>query len=124
MADTGGNHATDVRSEAVTNHERGQQIVMRIEQPKESPWKQPAVYIAILALIVALGGEWRRWTALDDSIASIRRQERSFHNEVNVWEIDGFNREKDVEEILKSHYGIDVQKLFGKRKPPPVPPED
>lgn len=66
MSEPGGNHATDVRSESVSNAEHGQQIVLKLEQPKESPWKQPAVYIAILALIISLGGEWRRWVALDD----------------------------------------------------------
>lgn len=48
-------------------HDNAQPVIItKIEMPKESPWKQPAVYIAILALIVSLGGEWRRWVALDD----------------------------------------------------------
>lgn len=29
------------------------QTIVKIEQPKESPWKQPAVYFAILAALIA-----------------------------------------------------------------------
>lgn len=29
------------------------QVVLKVEQPKESPWKQPAIYVAVLAFLVA-----------------------------------------------------------------------
>lgn len=41
-------------------------VKIDLHLPKDSFWKQPAIYVSILALIIALGGEWRRWVALDD----------------------------------------------------------
>lgn len=93
------------------------QVVLKVEQPKESPWKQPAVYVAILALIISIGGEWRRWVALDD----IRGKQHDYYEEINVWETDNFNREKDVDAYLRANVGVDSVKLFGKLKPPPIP---
>lgn len=102
----------------------GPVVILKNEYPRGSAWKEPAVYIAILALIVSVGGEVVRWTNTDDHIKSVKAQERSYLNEINVWEIDTFNRDKDIEEYLKEHYALYVSAKFGKRKMPPVPPED
>lgn len=103
----------------VTAEAGAHQTVIRIEQPKESPWKHPAVYIAILALVISIGGEWRRWIALDD----IRDKQHDYYEEINVWETDNFNREKDIDSYLRANIGVDAVQLFGKPKPPPVPKE-
>jgi hypothetical protein len=93
------------------------QILNRIEQKPESPWRQPAIYVAALALIVVLGGEWRRWVALDE----LRDKQHDYYNEVNVWEVDNFNRSKDIDAALKAQLGWDMDAKFGKLKPPPIP---
>lgn len=111
----------DRQDNTVTTAAAGsQQTVLNIEMPKETPWKHPAVYIAILALIVALGGEWRRWIALDAS----NQKQHDYYEEINVWETDAFNRSKDVDTTLKARLGWDTDKMFGKLNPPPVPKEN
>ena len=115
----GGGHQTNLNDERVTAEAGAHQTVLKIEMPRESAWKHPAVYVAILALIVSLGGEWRRWVALDD----IRSKEHDYYEEVNVWQIDAFTREKDVEQLLKFQ-DIDVTAKLGPMKPPPVPKEN
>lgn len=117
----------DRQDNTVTTAATGsQQTVVRLELPKESPWKQPAVYVAALALIVALGGEWRRWVALDAS----NQKQHDYYEEINVWETDEFNHMKDIEELLKSGDKLDLSPngdtdtptfLELKQKPPPVP---
>jgi hypothetical protein len=54
------------RSQSASTNGAGQAVALNLTLPREHPWKQPAVYIAILALIISVGGEWRRWVALDD----------------------------------------------------------
>lgn len=113
-----GGGQTNSNDESVHSN-AGPVIVFKPEYPKESPWKQPAVYVAVLALIVVLGGEWRRWVALDDS----NQKQHDYYEEINVWETDTFNREKDVDAALKVQFGWDTEKAFGKLKPPPIPKE-
>jgi len=114
-----GGSQTNLNDERVTAEAGAHQSIVKIEMPRESPWKQPAVYVAILALIISVGGEWRRWVALDD----IRSKEHDYYEEVNVWQIDAFNRDKDIEQLLKS-LDIDVTAKLGPMKPPPVPKEN
>lgn len=95
----------------------GPVIVLKNEYPKESPWRQPAIYVAILALILTVGGEWRRWVALDD----MKVKQHDYYEEINVWETDAFNRTKDIDAYLRANIGVDTVKLFGKPKAPPVP---
>lgn len=95
-------------------------VKIDLHMPKENAWKQPAVYIAILALIVSLGGEWRRWVALDEQ----RDKQHDYYEEINVWETDNFNRSKDIDAYLNAHFGVNAVGLFGKPKPPPIPKEN
>jgi len=115
-----GGGQTNSNDESVTAEAGSHLVNLRLELPKESPWKQPAVYVAALALIVSLGGEWRRWVALDAS----NQKQHDYYEEINVWETDAFNRSKDVDATLKSRLGWDTDKMFGKLKPPPVPKEN
>lgn len=55
MSETAGHTQTD--DHRVTGEQGANVTVVRVEQPKESPWKQPAIYVAALALIVAIWGE-------------------------------------------------------------------
>lgn len=44
----------DRQDNTVTTAASGsQQTVIKLELPRESPWKQPAVYLAVLACLVA-----------------------------------------------------------------------
>ena len=121
MSDAAGQ--TNSNDESLTAHPGAHMLVNRIEMPRPSPWREPAVYIAILAVIVVVGGEWRRWVALDEKITEVKQSQHDYYEEINVWETDTFNRQKDVDSFLRANFGIDPDRLFGKAKPPPVPKE-
>lgn len=91
----------------------GHVIVFKPEYPKESQWKQPSVYIAILALIVS----GFAWLQKDWAVEDVKADARNYRNDISVWETDVFNRDKTIEAILVAH-GIDMSKV-GKLKPPP-----
>lgn len=80
-----------------------------------------AVCLSILAVLIAAGGEWRRWVAFDVAVADLKTKQHDYYEEINVWETDNFNREKDIDSWAKTNLGVDFVQLFGKPKPPPVP---
>lgn len=97
----------------VTAEAGSHQTVIRIEQPKESPWKQPAVYVAILALIVAIWANYSKAQAIED----IKDDNRIYRNDISMWETDVFNRDKTIDAYLEAT-GVDTSR-FPKIKPPP-----
>lgn len=96
-------------------------IINKFELPKESPWKQPAVYIAALALIVVLGSEWRRWVALDEMRADFSRQmiaadkrNSDYANHIQEFEDYTFTHVSHTDGILAAS-GYKIERM----KPPP-----
>lgn len=96
-----------------STHGAGQAVALNLTLPREHPWKQPAVYIAILALLVSMAGFQRKSSDIED----LKADNRNYRNDISMWETDVFNRDKTIDAYLTAH-GIDTAK-FGKITPPP-----
>lgn len=77
---------TNLNDERVTAEAGANQTVVRIEMPKESPWKHPAIYIAIGALLLAFWAE--REARLGEYYAidlELRQAQAGMHPPADPW---------------------------------------
>lgn len=88
-------------------------VKIDLHMPKESPWRQPAVYVAILALLVSLGGYAKK----AEDISELKADNRAYRNDISMWETDNYNILKSLRADLEAH-GYKTSRL-DKLTPPP-----